>query len=86
MTYVNPTDVAPISSSWQDHKNRTPPSQEPGTDIAVAYGANAYAVMSGTIVDVKTTTSSATGRYVTLDADNGHRFRYLHLSRVLVAR
>ena len=73
-----------ISSSWADHKNRTPPSAEPGTDVACPTGTNVYAPANGTITDVKSTNSAATGRYVTLRTTEGAWFRFLHLSRALV--
>ena len=81
--YLRPTS-APISDSWQGHKNRTPPSQEPGTDYACAYGTNLVAPAAGRIVVVQTSTSGATGRFLTIDLDDGRRVRWLHLSAVLV--
>lgn len=77
---------AGISSSWQDHKNRRPPSSEPGTDYACAYGTDILAAEDGVVADLKLDSGAATGRYLTLDLDNGQRVRYLHLSRILVNR
>ncbi|WP_323742275.1 M23 family metallopeptidase [Microbacterium sp. UFMG61] len=68
-----------ISSSWQDHRNRNPPSGEPGTDYAVPVGTPIRAAADGVIVDRKDTTSTATGRYLALRADDGNYIRYLHL-------
>lgn len=78
-TYLRPCGDVPISSTWQGHRNRTPPSGEPGTDYAVAVGTPIRAATAGVIVDRKDTTDSATGRYIALRADDGNYIRYLHL-------
>lgn len=78
-TYLRPCGDVRISSSWQDHRNRTPPSGEPGTDYAVPVGTPIRAAADGVIVDRKDTTSTATGRYLALRADDGNYIRYLHL-------
>lgn len=83
MSYLRPTSAS-ISSSWQGHKNRRPPSQEPGTDYACAYGTTLVAPASGRIVGVQTSTAGATGRFLTIDLDDGRRIRWLHLSAILV--
>ncbi|QDF16990.1 lysin A [Microbacterium phage YellowPanda] len=82
MGYLVPAS-APISCSWQCHRDRPKPSTEPGTDHATAYGTSIRAAGAGTIVDSSTSTSGGTGRYVTIDLDDGRRVRYLHLSQVL---
>lgn len=82
--YLRPTITPDISCSWQCHRNRRPSSTEPGTDYACAYGSAIFAVEDGVVVDVKTSTSGATGRYLTIDLNDGRRVRYLHLSRILV--
>ncbi|MFB4350050.1 M23 family metallopeptidase [Microbacterium sp. CR_7] len=69
----------PISSSWQGHRNRNPPSAEPGTDYAVITGTQIRAATNGVIVDRKDSTTTATGRYLALRADDGNYIRYLHL-------
>lgn len=76
---------SPISSSWGGHKGRKPPSTEPGTDYACGYGTNVMCAENGRVVDQKSSTSGGTGRYVTVDLDDGRRVRYLHLSRILVS-
>lgn len=76
--------VAPISSDYKDHRRRNPPSSEPGTDYACAYGTPLLAAGTGTVVDIKHSNSGAMGRYVTIDLDDGRRVRYLHLSEVWV--
>ncbi|MBB5867946.1 murein DD-endopeptidase MepM/ murein hydrolase activator NlpD [Allocatelliglobosispora scoriae] len=83
--YQRPCGNVPISSSWQDHRNRTPPSGEPGTDYAVGVGTPVAAATSGTIRYVKTDTSTATGRVVGMAHDDGNYSRHLHLSRITVA-
>lgn len=81
--YVVPADV-PISASWQVHRDRTPPSSEPGTDYAAAYGTSVAAPFGGTVIEIKTNNSGAMGRYVALALDDGRTARCLHLSQVLV--
>lgn len=78
-SYVRPCGDVRISSTWQDHRNRTPPSGEPGTDYAVPIGTPIRAAADGVIVDRKDTTTTATGRYLALRADDGNYIRYLHL-------
>lgn len=78
--YLRPCGDVAISSTWQGHRNRKPPSGEPGTDYAVPVGTPIRAAAAGVIVDRKDTTTSATGRYIALRADDGNYIRYLHLS------
>lgn len=78
-TYLRPCGDVRISSSWQGHKNRNPPSGEPGTDYAVPIGTPVRAASNGVIVDRKDSTTTATGRYLALRADDGNYIRYLHL-------
>lgn len=83
--YAWPTATRTVSSSYQGHKNRNPPSKEPGTDIACAYGSTIVAPEDGRIVEIKRSTSAATGRYATLDLNDGNRLRFLHLKDFIVA-
>ncbi|WBB77740.1 M23 family metallopeptidase [Micromonospora sp. WMMD882] len=83
--YQRPCGNVRISSSWQDHRNRTPPSGEPGTDYAVGTGTPVVAAANGTIRYVKTDTSTATGRVVGMAHDDGNYTRHLHLSRIAVS-
>lgn len=78
-TYLRPCGNVPISDSWQGHKNRSPTSAEPGTDYSVDSETPVVAAADGVIVDRKDTTSTATGRYLALQADDGNYIRYLHL-------
>ena len=81
-TYIRPCGYAPISDSWQGHRNRN--SAEPGTDYSVPRGMPVMAVTNGLIVDRKDTTSTATGRYLALRGDDGNYIRYLHLDSSVV--
>ena len=81
MGYLRPVD-APISASWQDHKNRNPPSGEPGVDYACSYGTIIIAAGNGVIADLTYSNGGGTGRFVAIDLDDGKRIRYLHLSDI----
>lgn len=81
--YLRPVD-APVSCSWQCHLDRSPPSSEPGTDYASAYGTPVLAANPGTVIDRQTSPSGATGRYVTVRLDDGRTTRDLHLAEVHV--
>ncbi|MEX8058556.1 M23 family metallopeptidase [Microbacterium sp. 16-032] len=83
MGYITPCDAS-ITDTWQGHKNRNPPSQEPGTDYGAARGTPVRCAEAGTVVDLQSSPSGATGRYVTVNLDDGRRVRYLHLSQVTV--
>jgi murein DD-endopeptidase len=85
MAYLRPVD-APVSSSWADHKYRSPPSSEPGTDYGSAYGTPILAAEAGTVADYSRSNGGGTGRYLTIDLDDGRRVRYLHLSETWLER
>ncbi|HEY5786982.1 MAG TPA: M23 family metallopeptidase [Microlunatus sp.] len=82
MGYTTPADVG-ISSSWADHKYRNPPSVEPGTDYATAYGTAIRMAGSGVVSDVNYSTGGGTGRYVKINLDDGRAVRYLHLKKIV---
>ena len=84
MGYALPTNTDYVSCSWQCHKNRNPPSSEPGTDYASAYGSPLYAPATGRVADRQTSNANATGRFLTIDADDGRRLRSLHLAEIWV--
>jgi hypothetical protein len=85
MGYALPSNSDFVSCSWQCHRDRSTPSTEPGTDYGVPYGSPLYAVDNGTVVDIKKTNSYATGRFITIDLDDGRRTRSLHLAEVWVS-
>jgi murein DD-endopeptidase MepM/ murein hydrolase activator NlpD len=85
MGYNLPTNTSYVSDSWQGHKNRNPPSSEPGTDYGSASGSPLYAPGNGKVVDLKTSNTNATGRYLTIDLDDGRRTRSLHLAAISVS-
>lgn len=79
--YATPADVW-ISATWQSHKNRNPPSAEPGTDYATAYGTDLRMAGAGVISVVDTSPGGGEGRRVSVDLDDGRRVSYLHLSKI----
>lgn len=79
--YVRPVNAG-ISSSFAAHGRRTPPSVEPGTDYACAYGTTIYAAEDGVVSEVRNTTSGAPGRALGIRLDDGYLVRYLHLSHI----
>jgi len=82
MGYVRPVDpVGGRMSSWLAHTRRTTPSTEPGVDYYCPVGTPVRAAERGTVVDVGDSIMPATGRFVTIDLDDGRRVRYLHLLR-----
>lgn len=85
MGYALPTPTSYVSCSWQCHRDRNPPSTEPGTDYGSGYGSNVYAADNGKVSDLKTSNSNATGRYCTIDLDDGRRVRTLHMSSISVS-
>jgi murein DD-endopeptidase MepM/ murein hydrolase activator NlpD len=71
-----------ISASYQDHKNRTPSSRNPGTDYAVATGTPVKAIADGTISGTVETFRGAGGRMIFQNFAGGYNADYLHLSRI----
>ena len=83
--YAYPSATTRISDSWNGHRNRPRPSTEPGTDYPTAYGSRINAPEDGRVVDVQSHPGGGTGRFVTIDLDDGRRTRALHLSRTSVS-
>lgn len=81
--YVRPV-LSRISSDYAAHRRRRPPSVEPGTDYACAYGSSVKAAEDGSVVEVKATTAGAAGRAVGIRLNDGRLVRYIHLSRIAV--
>jgi hypothetical protein len=79
--YVTPADIS-ISATWQDHKNRNPPSSEPGTDYETAYGTDLRAAYNGTISVIDKSNGGGEGRRLSIDLDDGRRVSYIHLSNI----
>jgi murein DD-endopeptidase MepM/ murein hydrolase activator NlpD len=73
-----------ISASYQDHKNRTPSSRNPGTDYAVATGTPVKAIADGTITSTVETFRGAGGRMIFQSFEGGYNADYLHLSAINV--
>lgn len=80
-----PSNTSYVSASWQSHKNRNPPSSEPGTDYASSYGAPLYAPDNGVITYVKHDNGGGGGRTVRLKPDDGQETQSLHNSEIWVS-
>jgi murein DD-endopeptidase MepM/ murein hydrolase activator NlpD len=85
MSYALPTPTSYVSSSWQSHKDRNPPSSEPGTDYAASYGSDLYAPADGVITYVKDDDSGGGGRTVRLKPHAGQETQSLHNSQIWVS-
>lgn len=85
MAYRLPTPTSYVSSSWQSHKDRNPPSSEPGTDYGSGYGSPVFAVDNGSVVNVQSHPSSGTGRFVEYRLDDGRTSRTLHMAETWVS-
>lgn len=68
-------------STFDAHTRRRPPSKEAGVDYYCPMGTPILAAADGFVVEIGGSTEPATGRYLTIDLDDGLRVRYLHLSR-----
>ena len=88
MGYALPSGSTRVTSSFNDHKNRNPPSTQPGTDYGVNLGSSCYAPSDGKVTSVRTNTGPTTdgqGRYVSIKFDDGREARALHMERVDVS-
>jgi murein DD-endopeptidase MepM/ murein hydrolase activator NlpD len=83
MTYLRPVNPTGICT-WRTHTRRVPPSQEAGVDYYCPIGTPIRAAANGRVVSVAGGITTATGRFITIDLDDGRRVRYLHLSQWLV--
>jgi hypothetical protein len=82
MAYLRPVDpTAGRVSTYYAHTRRTTPSSEAGVDYYCPIGTPIRAADDGVIFERGGTLATATGRYITLDLNDGRRVRYLHLSR-----
>lgn len=86
-TLVWPCVTRGVSDDFDAHRNRRPPSTNPGTDIVCGYGEIVWAVGDGVVTSITNDTNSAAGRYLTIALDaGGYAEQKLHLSRILVSR
>jgi len=69
-----------VSDSFDVHRNRNPPSPNPGTDYEAAYGSDFWSVSAGVVTDIDPTFDGSGGRMVHVDHDDGTGADYLHLS------
>lgn len=67
-----------ISDSWQGHKDRKPPSVEPGTDYRAPVGTPFYPILPGTVIGIHTAPTGASGRALMMSHGGGVYSRYLH--------
>lgn len=82
MGYVRPVDPTNgRMSSYRAHKLRVPPSSEAGVDYYCPIGTPIRAAGPGRVVAIAGGIMPATGRFLTIDLEDGRRVRYLHLSR-----
>lgn len=79
MAYLIPAAYTGMSS-WQAHRNRRPPSTEPGTDYYMPTGTPLGAPAKSRVVAIGGSIHPATGRFVVLD-DGTRWLRFLHLSK-----
>lgn len=85
--YIYPTPVhtaADHDGTWQGHKDRTPPSVNPGTDFACAYGSAVVAAKAGTVRVADSDPDGSGGRLIYINHGDGTETQYLHLSKVQV--
>lgn len=85
MGYALPVGDVWVSANFHNHCcERQPPSSEPGTDYASAYGTTLVSPADGRIIEVKASNSGATGRYIAIEYNDGQTGRTLHLSEIWV--
>jgi murein DD-endopeptidase MepM/ murein hydrolase activator NlpD len=79
--YLTPADVE-VTASWQAHKDRDPPSSEPGTDYATAYDTPLRIADAGWVAGIDHSNDGGEGRRLTVDLDDGHCVSYIHLAAI----
>lgn len=82
--YIFPTSARGVSDNFQAHKDRTPPSVNPGTDYTCGYGSTVVAVKAGTVNLADNSNDGSGGRMIGINHGDGSVTQYLHLSQVLV--
>jgi hypothetical protein len=68
-------------STYLAHTRRTTPSSEAGVDYYCPIGTPIRAAGDGRVFERGGSLATPTGRFITIDLDDGRRVRYLHLSR-----
>lgn len=85
--YIYPVSVHTATDqdgTWQGHKDRKPPSVNPGMDFACAYGSPVVAAKAGTVRVADSNPDGSGGRLVYINHGDGTETQYLHLSKVQV--
>lgn len=83
--YHPPIKVKPTGfASWTAHTERDTPSTEPGLDVYTPRFTELFAAASGVVVEIDFDIVDPTGRFITIDLDDGQRVRYLHLEEIFV--
>jgi hypothetical protein len=82
--YIFPVGDIAVSCDFDCHKARRPPSIDPGTDYACAYGTPVRNIAAGRVILTDDDPGGAAGKQIGVQLDNGMYVRYLHMSTVLV--
>lgn len=82
MKFIRPVRTTRVSASFQQHKNRKPPSQLPGTDFACPVGTPVYATADGVVT--RAGYSPTSGNNIRIAHKDGTTSYYLHLSSIWV--
>ena len=83
--YIFPTSARGVSDNFDAHRNRTPPSVNPGTDYTCGYGTTVVAVKAGTVNLADSNNDGSGGRMIGIDHGDGSVTQYLHLSELEVS-
>ncbi|MDF2992097.1 MAG: family peptidase [Microbacterium sp.] len=75
--YLRPVENR-ISSDYRDHRNRRPPSSNPGTDFACPKRTPVVAPMDSTVVRVSQVADQPQGRHVWLRGHDGAELQMMH--------
>ncbi len=80
-----PVAATGVSDDFWAHKNRTPPSVNPGTDIKAPYGSPFWSPEAGRVTGMSTSPSGSGGRFLQITLDNGWVIQSLHLLDIAVS-
>ncbi|MDF2994103.1 MAG: family peptidase [Microbacterium sp.] len=75
--YLRPVENR-ISSDYRDHRNRRPPSSNPGTDFACPKRTRVIAPMDSTVVRVSQVADQPQGRHIWLRGHDGAELQMMH--------